>query len=91
MDILYAGVGAGIAFWILYSLIALVGKHKIAIITTTSLGFIAGISSIVARGSYITLIGTIIGLVCVLTIIPIQIRSQKKEIWKKNKQNLKQK
>ncbi|MDD4157509.1 MAG: hypothetical protein PHY08_13170, partial [Candidatus Cloacimonetes bacterium] len=77
-------IGASLGFWLLYALIAIFAKHKVAIITTAILGLIAGISACAARGDYVTLVGSALAVVLILVITPLQINSEKKEELKKN-------
>lgn len=74
--------GAIIGFYILYAIIAAISKHEIGLIIAGIIGVIAGIFAGVARGDYITLIGSIIGVLLVAFTVPIQIKSKKKDEWK---------
>ena len=63
-------LGSAIGIWFLYLIIALIAKHKKALVISTIIGVVAGISSIIAVGDEAnTLFGSL--LFCFLTsIIP---------------------
>lgn len=82
-------LGASIALWLLYALIACLTKHEIGLIVASIWGITAGICAGVARGDYTTLIGSLIGIIVVLFVIPIQVKSKYKAEWKENREKAK--
>lgn len=76
-------LGMAFGFWLIYALISSFTKHEIGLITTFVLGITAGISVCIARGNCMALIGTILAAVCIIFIIPIQVKSSKKANLKK--------
>jgi hypothetical protein len=74
-------LGAAFAFWGIYAIIACISKHEISIAITASVGLIAGISAGVVKGDYTTLLGSIVAIICILSIVPLQVKNKRKEEW----------
>lgn len=72
-------LGAAFAFWGIYAIIACISKHEISIAITASVGLIAGISAGIVKADYTTLLGSIVAIICILSIVPLQVKSKRKE------------
>ena len=75
---MFAILGASVGFWCIYALIALIFKHKKSLIITSILGLVAGLGALLARQNYITLVGSVIAIVLIILIKPIQIKKDNK-------------
>ena len=75
-------LGGVIGVWLIYALLSLCFKHKAGFIITAILSVFSGMSQILIFGDFFNLIAAIIAIVCIYFIVPIQIRSKKKQEWK---------
>lgn len=71
-------IGVALGFWAVYALIASFSKHEIGLIVTFVLGTVAGFSAFVAKGDYMTLLGTIVAGISITFVTSIQIKSKTK-------------
>ena len=76
-------IGGIIGFWLIYAIIALFAKHKISLIVTFVLGIISGIASLLAKGDYFSLISSVLAVIIIFLLVPIQVNSEAKEEWKR--------
>lgn len=67
-------LGMGIVFYVIYAVFALIFKHVLGWIIATALGFVAGILTLVASGSFEMLISIIIVACFVWFLTPIHIK-----------------
>ena len=75
-------LGRAIAVWVIYALLALAFKHKIGWIIASILFIPYGIADISLYGNFLMLISSIIAIFFIYFIVPLQIKSEKKEQWK---------
>ena len=80
-------LGGVIGVWLIYALLSLCFKHKIGFPITAILSVFSGIVQILVFGDFFNLIAAILAIICIYFIIPLQIRSKKKEAWKQRRQN----
>ena len=74
-----AGIlGGTLGCWLLYALLALIFKHKIALIITFVIGMVGGIAMI-SVGDISFIISSLIAIALIYFIVPIQVRSDKKK------------
>ncbi len=74
-----AGIlGGTIGCWLLYALLALIFKHKIALIITFVIGVAGGIA-LISVGDVSYIISSLIAIALIYFIVPIQVRSAKKK------------
>lgn len=73
-------IGYIFGIWLLYAAISAIGKHKIGLLITSCITIIAGVSTFIATGNYESLIKSIIAILCISFIKPIQIKNDKKAI-----------
>lgn len=72
--------GGIVAYYMLYSLCALIFKHKVGFVVSIIFMTVAGICSAVMSSCFVTLVGAIVGGLLVGFIKKIQIRSHKDSV-----------
>ncbi|MBQ7642599.1 MAG: hypothetical protein IJS67_01735 [Clostridia bacterium] len=71
--------GMVVGYYLVYALFAAIFKHKWGLIVSGTLCFLSGVGNYVAFLNGNNLIATIIGVILVVSIKPIQIRNGKKD------------
>lgn len=69
----------GIVAWVISDVIFDLLYESIDNAIAASVGLIAGISAGVVKGDYTTLLGSIVAIICILSIVPLQVKSKRKE------------
>ena len=82
---MFSILGYMVGFYLLYALLALCFKHKTSFITCIIIGGIIGITNIVVKQDFFSIIAIIITCILIYFIPQIQIKSIKKEKWKNSK------
>ena len=75
-------LGYAIGVWLIYALLALAFKHKAGWIMASILCIFSGIAEISLYANYLFLISGVSAIFFIYFIVPLQIRSKKKEQWK---------
>ena len=79
-------LGGILGIWLIYALLSLCLKHKLGFPITAILSLIAGVAELCIQGDCFNLISAVLGIILIYFIIPLQIRSAKKEQWKQQRQ-----
>ena len=77
-------LGYSVGFWCLYAVLALVFKHKVGLVIS---GFVCLLSSVL--GNVLGIIACVASIVLIYAIVPLQVKSEKKEQWKQGRVNKK--
>ena len=80
-----AMLGEAFGYLIVYALFALVFKHKAGFIITSVLCIGVSISQIRVFDNFSSLLASIIAIAAIYFIVPLQVRSEKKNQWEQRK------
>ena len=80
-------LGGLLGVWSIYALFSLCFKHKFGFPIAVILSVLSGFWQLLIYGDASNLISAVIGIVCIYSIIPLQIKSEKKEQWKQQRKN----
>ena len=80
-------LGGVFGVWLIYALLSLCFKHKFGFPIANILSVLSGFSQLLINGDAFNLISAVIAIVCIYFIIPLQIKSEKKEQWKQQRKN----
>lgn len=78
-------LGGAIVVWIIYVFFAIWFKHKIGVIITSIIFVSSSFTGIIYDGDFSGLISTILAIALICSIVPLQIRSKRKERWKQRR------
>ena len=82
-------LGRAVAVWLIYALLALVFKHKIGLVIASILFVAVGIIQMSLFGDFLTLMSSILAIILIHFIVPLQIESEKKKQWKQSRHDKK--
>lgn len=83
---MFVMLGEAIGFLVIYTLLALIFKHKVGFIVTSALCVLLSVSQIGLNGDFSTFFAAVIAVASIYFIVPLQIRSEKKKQWEQQKQ-----
>lgn len=83
--VFWEATGVAVGFWVFYSLLALIFKHKVSLIVTSLGLFLSWYCSCYVKGvfDYTFLAGELLAIFLILFLPQLQVRSVRKEEWRK--------
>ena len=80
-------LGGVLGVWLIYALLSLCFKHKFGFPIAVILSVLSVFSQLLINGDAFNLISAVIAIVCIYSIIPLQIKSEKKNSGNNSEKN----